>query len=114
MSMIWSSRERNKSCSPVPALLRSHLHPSARFSSSGENHSCRFVEITNRICKEPAPKTSKAGKIDYCKTPNNPHGSVVLRFFTDDSCLASKSRKAAGGPVLHRRTQLLVQDAETT
>src|SRR5262249_33235767 len=82
MSMIWSSRERNRSCSLVSrrsrgriANLRS-ISPSEKNQIRGNPH--------NRICKKIALQQPKTGKFDYLSEPNHPAHSMAFKFFTDD------------------------------
>src|SRR5215510_1328909 len=82
MSMNWSSRERNRSCSLVSrrsrgriANLRS-ISPSEKNQIRGNPH--------NRICKKIALQQPKTGKFDYLSEPNHPAHSMAFKFFTDD------------------------------
>src|ERR1700746_2309042 len=43
--MIWSSRERNKSCSPLSRRSRGRIEPSAPAWPGAENHASRFEGI---------------------------------------------------------------------
>src|SRR5262249_5061451 len=85
MSMIWSSRERNRSCSLVPRRSRGRIAKIPRsISSSEKNHGLRFEGILKINCKEIALQWSKTGKFDYLIGPNHPAHSTALEFFTDD------------------------------
>jgi hypothetical protein len=83
MSMIWSSRERNSSCSTRGRIANPPLNQlereESRLSIRGNPQ--------NRICKEIAFQRPKTGKFDYLGVPNHPAHSVAFEFFTDDYCL---------------------------
>src|SRR6266702_526745 len=55
MLMTWSSRERNRSCSPLPRRSRGRIEPSANHMTA-ENHSLRFEGIPNRNLQENRPR----------------------------------------------------------
>src|SRR5258708_37774394 len=38
--------------------------------------------MQKQICKETAGQTAKSGKLEYCKTPNQPCGPMPRKFFT--------------------------------
>src|SRR5437870_8221986 len=85
MSMIWSSRERNRSCSLVSRRSRGRIANSPRsISSSEKNHGLRFEGILKSICKEIALQRPKSGNFDYLCAPGHSAHSMASEFFTDD------------------------------
>jgi hypothetical protein len=85
MSMIWSSRERNRSCSPPSRRSRGRIAnlPLHQFEREESRLAIRG-NPQNPICKEIALQRSKTGKFDYFSTPNQPARSRDSEFFTDD------------------------------
>src|SRR5216684_1986166 len=85
MSMIWSSRERNRSCSPPSRRSRGRIAnlPLHQFEREESRLAIRG-NPQNPICKEIALQRSKTGKFDYFRTPNQPARSRDSEFFTDD------------------------------
>src|SRR5258706_4964416 len=91
MSMIWSSRERNKSCLPLSRRSRGRianlpLHQLER----DESRLPIRGHPQNRICKEIALQTPKTRKFGYSSVPNHPAHSIAFDFLTDASFLTSK------------------------
>src|SRR6516225_8765709 len=88
--MIWSSRERNRSCSLVSRRSRGRIAnlpaPSAR---ARRITACDSRESSKSICKEIALQRLKTGKFDYLSGPNHPIHSVAFKFFTDDELVSS-------------------------
>jgi hypothetical protein len=81
MSLIRSSRERNRSCSLVSRRSRGRRS----ISPSEKNHGLRFEGILKiEICKKIALQRPKTGKFDYLSEPNHPAHSMAFKFFTDD------------------------------
>src|SRR6266436_5742491 len=85
MSMIWSSRERNRSCSPPSRRSRGRIAnlPLHQFEREESRLAIRG-NPQNPICKKIALQRSKTGKFDYFRTPNQPARSRDSEFFTDD------------------------------
>src|SRR6516164_2700263 len=83
--MIWSSRERNRSCSLVSRRSRGRIAnlpaPSAR---ARRITACDSRESSKSICKEIALQRPKTGKFDYLSEPNHPAHSIAFKFFTGD------------------------------
>jgi hypothetical protein len=82
--MIWSSRERNRSCSPLSRRSRGRianppLHPFERDRITP----CDSTESQKQICKEMATKRPKPCKFDYLIAANHPAYSKDSEFFTD-------------------------------
>src|SRR5712672_2644967 len=85
MSMIWSSRERNRSCSLVSRRSRGRIaSPPLHQFEREESRLAIRGNPQNPICKEIALQRSKTGKFDYFRTPNQPARSRDSEFFTDD------------------------------
>src|SRR6266446_4542554 len=96
MSMIWSSRERNRSCSPPSRRSRGRIAnlPLHQFEREESRLAIRG-NPQNPICKEIALQRSKTGKFDYFRTPNQPARSRDSEFFTDDYLVARMGRRFA-------------------
>src|SRR5215216_3760944 len=85
MSMIWSSRERNRSCAPVSRRSLGRIaNPPLDHSIDRESRPPIRGNPKNQICKETAVQTPKSGKSDYFITPEQPACSIAWEFFTDD------------------------------
>src|SRR6266550_4031595 len=85
MSMIWSSRERNRSCSPLSRRSRGRIaNPPLNQLEREESRLPIRGNPQNRICKEIAFQRSKTSKFDYLSAPNQPAHSMAFEFFTDD------------------------------
>src|SRR3981189_1691790 len=56
MLMTWSSRERNRSCSPLSRRSRGRIEPSTNHITV-ENHGLRFEGIPNRNLQENRPRS---------------------------------------------------------
>src|SRR5438128_1409889 len=86
--MIWSSRERNRSCSLVSRRSRGRIANPPLHQLEREE-SCFAIRRNpqNRICKEVALQRPKTGKFDYLSAPNHPAHSMAFKFFTDDEYL---------------------------
>src|SRR6476620_2312582 len=88
MSMICSSRERNRSCSPLSRLSRGRIaNPPLNQLEREESRLPIRGNPQNRICKEIAFQRSKTSKFDYLSAPNQPAHSMAFEFFTDDDLL---------------------------
>src|SRR6516225_6885468 len=100
--MIWSSRERNRSCSLVSRRSRGRIAnlpaPSAR---ARRITACDSRESSKSICKEIALQRPKTGKFDYLSGPNHPARSIAFKFFTDDETSPSSLRDGFGIPASH-------------
>src|SRR5437870_5566870 len=84
--MIWSSRERNRSCSLVSRRSRGRIaNPPLHQLEREESRLAIRRNPQNRICKEVALQRPKTGKFDYLSAPNHPAHSMAFKFFTDDS-----------------------------
>src|SRR6266542_2975898 len=85
ISMIWSSRERNRSCSLVSRRSRGRIaNPPLHQLEREESRLAIRRNPQNRICKEVALQRPKTGKFDYLSAPNHPAHSMAFKFFTDD------------------------------
>src|SRR5437773_4023099 len=85
MSMIWSSRERNRSCSLVSRRSRGRIaNPPLHQREQEESRLAIRGNPQNRICKEIAIQRPKTGKFDYLGLPNHSTNSIAFEFFTDD------------------------------
>src|SRR6266508_3041905 len=83
--MIWSSRERNRSCSLVSRRSRGRIaNPPLHQLERAESRLAIRRNPQNRICKEVALQRPKTGKFDYLSAPNHPAQSMAFKFFTDD------------------------------
>src|SRR5256886_16997020 len=83
--MIWSSRERNRSCSLVSRRSRGRIaNPPLHQLEREESRLAIRGNPQNRICKEVALQRPKTGKFDYLSAPNHPAHSMAFKFFTDD------------------------------
>src|SRR6266496_3029877 len=83
--MIWSSRERNRSCSLVSRRSRGRIANSPLHQLEREESRLAIRRNPqNRICKEVALQRPKTGKFDYLSAPNHPAHSMAFKFFTDD------------------------------
>src|SRR6266849_8876217 len=96
MSMIWSSRERNRSCSPPSRRSRGRIaNPPLHQFEREESRLAIRGNPQNPICKEIALQRSKTSKFDYFSTPNQPARSRDSEFFTDDYFTCSHSIRTA-------------------
>ncbi len=88
MSMVSSSRERNRSCSPLSRRsFGCIVTSSVRSAWAEEITASDSREFPIRICKENGGLTPKTGKSDYFSALNNPARSIASGFFTDyDVC----------------------------
>src|SRR5262245_34056465 len=84
MSMIWSSRERNRSCSLVSRRSRGRIANPRSINSSEKNHGLRFEGILKIDLQGNRPQRPKTGKFDNLSVPNHPANSMAIEFFTDD------------------------------
>src|SRR5215831_4998 len=83
--MIWSSRERNRSCSLVSRRSRGRIAKSPAPSARARRiTACDSRESSKSICKEIALQRPKTGKFDYLSGLNHPAHSMAFKFFTDD------------------------------
>src|SRR3981081_1604173 len=76
MSMIRSSRERNRTCSPVSRRSRGRIWFLAK--------SFPDERITNQVCKESPFASPFSGKFDYVYIPFPDSKSMTWEFFTED------------------------------
>src|SRR5260370_1824518 len=85
MSMIWSSRERNRSCLPLSRRSRGRI-ANLPLHQLERDESRRAIPRNpqNPIRNELARQRAKTGKFDYFSTPNQPARSRDSEFFTDD------------------------------
>src|SRR5262245_1853739 len=84
--MIWSSRERNRSCSLLSRRSRGRIAKIPPLHQL-EREESRLVirgNPQNRICKKIALQRPKTGKFDYLSEPNHPAHSMAFKFFTND------------------------------
>src|SRR5437762_4874643 len=89
MSMIWSSRERNRSCSLVSRRSRGRIANSPLHQREREESQLAIRgNRQNRICKEITLQRPEAGKFDYLSSPNHPSRSTASEFFTDDNSVS--------------------------
>jgi hypothetical protein len=85
MSMIWSSRERNKSCLPLSRRSRGRIaNLSLHQLERDESRLPILGNPQNRICKEVTLQRPKTGKFGYLSAHNHPAHSMAFEFFTDD------------------------------
>ena len=85
ISMIWSSRERNRSCSLVSRRSRGRIaNPPLHQLEREESRLAIRRNPQNRICKEVALQRPKTGKFGYLSVHNHPAHSMAFEFFTDD------------------------------
>src|SRR6266540_3788315 len=101
--MIWSSRERNRSCSLVSRRSRGRIaNPPLHQLEREESRLAIRRNPQNRICKEVALQRPKTGKFDYLSAPNHPAHSMAFKFFTDDerlqTCGIETFESCEGGP----------------
>src|SRR3977135_4499909 len=90
MSMLVTSRERNRSCSPVSRRSRGRIWFLAK--------SFPDERITNQVCKESPFASPFSGKFDYVYIPFPDSKSMTWEFFTEDS---RTSGRLAGLPEIH-------------
>src|SRR4030088_2036868 len=74
--MIRSSRERNRSCSPVSRRSRGRIWFLAK--------SFPDERITDQVCKESPFASPFSGKFDYVYIPLPDSKSMTWEFFTED------------------------------
>src|SRR5215471_6711231 len=91
MSMIWSSRERNRSCSLVSRRSRGRIANPRSISSSEKNHGLRFEGIL---------------EIDFLSGPNHPAHSIVFKFFTDDCLIWRENELTPQTPRYYPKAQI--------
>src|SRR5262249_55920455 len=85
ISMIWSSRERNRSRSLVSRRSRGRIaNPPLHQLEREESRLAIRGNPQNRICKKIALQRPKTGKFDYLSGPNHPAHSIAFKFFTND------------------------------
>src|SRR5215813_12066927 len=90
--MIWSSRERNRSCSLVSRRSRGRIaNPPLHQLEREESRLAIRRESSKSICKEIALQRSKTGKFDYLSGPNHPAHSIAFKFFTNDEIAYSRA-----------------------
>src|SRR5439155_19747132 len=107
--MIWSSRERNRSCSLVSRRSRGRIaNPPLHQREQEESRLAIRGNPQNRICKEIAIQRPKTGKFDYLGLPNHSTNSIAFEFFTDDY-LGSGLCKGLAGDAGFRKPQILRQ-----
>src|ERR1700735_582289 len=82
--MIRSSRERNRSCSPVSRRSRGRIAHPRSIISSERNHSLRFEGIAKPICKKTAAPPPNSGENHYLERLNHPSRSMPWKYFTGD------------------------------
>src|ERR1700723_1317328 len=82
--MIRSSRERNRSCSPVSRRSRGRIAHPPSIISRARNHSLRFEVIAKTICKKAAAPPPNSGKNHYLERLNYPSRSTPWKYFTGD------------------------------
>src|SRR6201984_1395569 len=82
--MIRSSRERNRSCSPVSCRSRGRIAHPPSIISRARNHSLRFEGIAKTICKKTAAPPPNSGKNHYLERLNSPSRSTPWKYFTGD------------------------------
>jgi hypothetical protein len=88
MSIIWSwsSREWNRSCSPLSAARVAASQMTCSSSSSETNYGFRFEGILKiEFAMKPPSKGQKAVNSGYLSVPNHPAHSMAFELFTDDS-----------------------------
>src|SRR5215475_13275962 len=77
--MIWSSRERNRSCSPLSPRSRGRIANPSLHKREREEARLATGNPENRICKETARRAPKTGKFDYLSAPNHrPNAMIIL------------------------------------
>src|SRR5262245_24293905 len=85
MSMIWSSRERNRSRSLVARRSRGRLaNPLLHQLEREESRLAIRGNPQNRFARKSPSKGPKIGKFDYLSGPNHSAHSIAFKFFTDD------------------------------
>src|SRR5262245_44940735 len=105
--MIWSSRERNRSCSLVSRRSRGRIaNPPLHQLEREESRTCDSRESSKSICKEIALQRPKTDKFDYLSEPNHPAHSMASEFFTDDA------RRPIGPPKHRLRYGQLIEIEE--
>src|SRR6266550_914171 len=97
--VIWSSRERNRSCSPLSRRSRGRIaNPPLNQLEREKSRLPIRGNPQNRICKEIAFQRSKTSKFDYLSAPNQPAHSMAFEFFTDDYlCSTSAAGAVSSG-----------------
>src|SRR5439155_24306782 len=99
--MIWSSRERNRSCSLVSRRSRGRIaNPPLHQREQEESRLAIRGNPQNRICKELAIQRPKTGKFDYLGLPNHSTNSIAFESFTDDLYRAGKFHHVRADQVL--------------
>src|ERR1700741_1223468 len=89
--MIRSSRERNRSCSPVSRRSRGRIAHPPSIISRARNHSLRFEGIAKTICKKIAAPPPNSGKNHYLERLNHPSRSTPWKYFTSDDLEVAQS-----------------------
>src|SRR5262249_41708834 len=83
--MIWSSRDRNRSCSLVSRRSRGRIANRPLHQLEREESWLAIRGNSSKsICKEIALQRPKTGKFDYLGRPNYPAHSIAFKFFTND------------------------------
>src|SRR5262249_30190441 len=110
--VIWSSRERNRSCSLVSRRSRGRIaNPPLHQLEREDSRLAIRGNPRKSICKEIALQRPKTGKFDYLSEPNHSAHSIAFKFFTDDKILervkgiepSSSAWKAVALPLSYTR-----------
>src|SRR6266567_2565844 len=101
ISMIWSSRERNRSCSLVSRRSRGRIaNPPLHQLEREESRLAIRGNPQIRFARK-SPSKAKTGKFDYLSGPNHSALSIAFKFFTDDALSAPSSFQLARHPRDH-------------
>src|SRR6266567_4623435 len=85
MLMTWSSRERNRSCSPLSRRSRGRIEPSANHVRGQRITAGDSRESPTSICKKIDPGAPISGKSNRWNSCNFYCPSIASGYFTDDS-----------------------------
>src|SRR2546426_11758302 len=84
MLMTWSSRERNRSCSPLSRRSRGRIEPSANHVRGQRITAGDSRESPTSICKKIDPGAPISGKSNRWNSCNFYCPSIASGYFTDD------------------------------
>src|SRR5262249_27815415 len=85
ISMIWSSRERNRSCSLLSRRSRGRIaNPPLHQLERQETRLAIRGNPQNRFARKSPSKGQKPANFIYLRGLNPPAHSIVFKFFTDD------------------------------
>src|SRR6266849_8596944 len=85
MLMTWSSRERNRSCSPLSRRSRGRIEPSAHHLEQQRITASDSRESQTSNCKKIDAAAPISGKSNRSNSSNFYCQSIASGYFTDDS-----------------------------